>query len=186
MTKGDIDHTQYVVIHVEDNISNGEKEKYKSIKIDETTLLFIPSNDLGNLVKGLRGRFEIITVSWSIMYPVLKKLLGKDWDIEFENDEDFEELKEIAEGSNDPNEVLIEIEKYFKNKYYWPEGIPDPILHTRLIITPRDSSTDFIFYYGETVELQNNSTSDIYCLFKLLWEEYKNESLNADLSKQEA
>lgn len=185
MTERDIDHTQYVVIRIEGNISDSEKEKYKFINFDETTLLFIPCSELGKLVKDFKGKYEMITFSWSIMHPVLKKLIVEDWDIVFENDEDFEKLEEIAEEFYDFDERLREIEKYFEVKYYWPDGIPDPILHTRLIITPKDSRTDFIFYYGETVELQNNSTNDFCYLFKLIWEERKNTRINSDLSKQE-
>jgi hypothetical protein len=185
MIAGNIDHTQYIVISVRGDISNDEKKKYKPIKINETKLLFIPCNELGNLVKDFQGKYEMITFSWSIMYPVLKTVLNEDWDFKFENDEDYDILEGIKEEYNEPEERLDKIEEFFKQKYQWPDGVPDPILHTRVIIIPKDSSTDFIFYYGETVELQNNSQNDVCYLFSLIWEERKNTRINSELSKQE-
>ena len=85
----------------------------------------------------------------------------------YENDENSEELEYIQEEYDEPEERLDKIEQFFKSYL-----LPDPILHTRLIITPKDSQTDFIFYYGKTVELQNNSTEDKYHLFRLIMERY--------------
>lgn len=172
MIVGDIDHTQYIVISVRGVISKDEKEKYKPIKINETKLLFIPYNELERVEKNFHGSHKIITVSWSIMYPVLKTLLNEDWYFKFENDEDSRALEDISEEYNEPEERLDKIEEFFKGKYQWPNGIPDPIMHTRLIITPNYSNTDFLFYYGETVELQNNRTEDRERLFRLIMEQY--------------
>ena len=172
MIAGNIDHTQYIVISVRGDISNDEKEKYKPIKINETKLLFIPYDEIEKMEKNFHVPHKIIEVSWSIMYPVLKTVLNEDWDFKFENDEDYDTLEEIKEEYNEPEERLDKIEEFFKQKYQWPNGIPDPIMHTRLIITPKDSNTDFIFYYGETVELQNNRKEDIEHLFRLIMEQY--------------
>ncbi len=171
--EGVIDHTLYVVVYIGDDSSNCKDEEYKSIKINKATLLFIPLDEIEKFEKEFQEKHKIITISWSIMRPVLETLLNEDWDSKFENDENSKTLEDIDEKSNEPEERLDKIEEFFKQKYQWPNGIPDPIMHTRLIITPRDSNTDFIFYFGEMVELQNNRKDDIEHLFALIMEQYK-------------
>lgn len=168
-----INHAKYVLIQVDDKIKNNFENIYKSVKINKTYLLFVPYDKSNNLFKNLYGKYRIVTVSWSIMCPVLIKLSDEDWYFKFENDEDWEKLEKINEESNKPKERLKKVREYFENKYYWAKGIPDPVLHTRLIITPQQGNTDFVFYYGETVELQNTGQKDIESLFKLIMEQYE-------------
>ena len=171
-----IDYIEYVIIHIKGKILNNQKFNYKSILINETNLLFIPYDEL----KNVQEKYKIISISWQIMYPVLLRLLEEDWDYVFENDEDSHQLEVINEEFNDPVERLTKIREYFEEKYKWPDRIADPILHARLIITPKDSNTDFIFYYGEMVELQSNRKEDIECLFTLIMEQYNKFRVRGD------
>jgi hypothetical protein len=164
--------TEYVITRVDGNIDEKQENKYKTIEVNHGKLLFIPYNEYRNSNGSYKNRGVIITMSWSIMLPVLNNLLEEDWELKFENDEDRNELNEIDEDSYDPRERLEKVEGYFKTKYKWPNGIPDPILHTRLIITPTNGRTHIIFYYGETVSLGNNTEEDITHLFKLIMDEY--------------
>ena len=168
MTANSIDHTQYAMIEV-------DKAFYPYVnKVDDKTLVnhfmkFVPVNVVRRVVK--LDPFihrNSIRVSWSVIYPVLKTLLKEDWYFKFENDEDSEALEYIQEEYDEPEERLNKIEEFFKHTYL----LSDPMFHTRLIITPKDSQTDFIFYYGEAVELQNNSVEDKYHLFRLIIERY--------------
>ncbi len=175
-----IDYIEYVIIHIKGKILNNQKFNYKSILINETNLLFIPYDEL----KNVQEKYKIISISWQIMYPVLLRLLEEDWDYVFENDEDSHQLEVINEEFNDPVERLTKIREYFEEKYKWPDRIADPILHTRLIITPPNSSTHFVFYYGETVNLQNNSEENICHLFELILEEYKKLEPKSDFMEE--
>lgn len=174
-----IDYTEYVVILVNGDISISKDINYKAVKINKRNLLFVPYPELRNVLENLHTKYRIITLSWSIMYPVIIKLLDEDWDFKFQNDEDVEELENINEKFNTPMERLNKVKEYFESKYTWPNGIPDPILHTRLIMAPPESTTDFIFYYGETVNLQNNSQEDIEHLFKFIIDEYEKVEYNS-------
>ena len=172
MIANSIDHTQYAMIEV-------DKAFYPYVnKVDDKTLVnhfmkFVPVNVVRRVVK--LDPFihrNSIRVSWSVICPVLKTLLKEDWYFKFENDEDSEALEYIQEEYDEIEERLNKIEQVFKHIYMYL--LPDPMFHTRLIITPKDSQTDFIFYYGETVELQNNSVEDKYHLFRLIIERYYN------------
>ena len=171
MTANSIDHTQYAMIEVDEAFY-----PYVSDKVDDKTLVnsfmkFVPVNVVGRVVRlDPFTHRNSIRVSWSVIYPVLKTLLKEDWYFKFENDEDSEALEYIQEEYDEIEERLNKIEQVFKHIYL----LPDPILHTRLIITPKNSQSDFIFYYGETVELQNNSVEDKYHLFRLIIERYYN------------
>jgi hypothetical protein len=163
-----MDYTQYTMIY---GINEGEikdKENYKSIQIDGITLLLVPFDEL----KKIESKYKILTLSWKIMKPVLLDLLNYDWDFKFENDTDESELENIYENVNDPENRLNEIESYFKNNYKWPEKIADPILHTRLLITPPSGHNPIVFYYGETVNLLDNNDKDVKFLFDLIVRQY--------------
>lgn len=175
MSEDVIDHALYVVVYIEDDSSNCKDEEYKSIKINKATLLFIPLDEIEKFEKEFQEKHKIITISWSIMHPVLETLLNEDWDSKFENDEDSNALEDIDEEANEPKVMLNEIEEFFKQKYQQLKGNPDPIMHTYLIITPRGSNSDFVFYFGETVELQNNQKDDIEHLFALIMEQYNKQ-----------
>jgi hypothetical protein len=175
MSEDVIDHTLYVVVYIEDDSSNCKDEEYKSIKVDKATLLFIPLDEIEEFEKEFQGKHKIITISWSIMRPVLETLLNEDWDSKFENDEDSNALEDIDEEANEPEVRLDEIEEFFKRKYQQLKGNPDPIIHTYLIVTPIGSDSDFVFYFGEKVELQNNRKDDIEHLFALIMEQYKKQ-----------
>ena len=163
MITNNIDHTQYAMVAVYNNSYPDVIEKIDDKTLEKYFVRFVPANEMDNNISFVPW-FE---VSWSIMYPVLKALIKEDWYFKFENDENSEELEYIQEEYDEPEERLNKIEEFFKSYL-----LPDPILHTRLIITPKDSQTDFIFYYGKTVELQNNSTEDKYHLFRLIMERY--------------
>lgn len=180
-----IDHTRYIVIRVPGEIKGRLKDASRSIEIDKTRLLFVPLDRVKDVLENFEGNYRIITVSWSIMYPVLNKLSDEDWDFKFENDKDWVDLESINEKGNSQKERLEKVREYFESKYDWPDGIPDPVLHTRLIIEPRDSNTSFVFYYGETVELQNNNEEDIKHLFGLIMKEYERTEYSSLLSEME-
>ena len=102
------------------------------------------------------------------MYSVLRKIIDEDWSFDFENDSDWDQLQDIAENTYDQLDTLLKIAEYFKYTYKDGDTNPDPILLSRLIITPRDSDYSFIFYYGETMNLENNSDNDIKHLFETI------------------
>lgn len=168
-----IDHTRYIVIWVPRETKGDPRNAFRYIEIGKTWLLFVPLDPEKYVLENFELYYRIITVSWSIMYPVLNTLSDEDWDFKFENDEDLEELESINEEGNSQKERLEKVREYFESKYDWPNGIPDPVLHTRMIIEPKDSNTSFVFYYGETVELQDNNQEDIKHLFELIMKEYK-------------
>ncbi len=166
-----MDYIQYAMIY---GINDGEIKDikdYKSIQIDDITLLLVPFDELKKLDK-IGSKYKILILSWKIMKPVLLDLLNYDWDFKFENDTDELELEDIYENANDPENRLYGIESYFKNNYKWPEKIADPILHTRLLITPPSGHNPIVFYYGETVNLLDNNDKDIKFLFDLIYRQY--------------
>ena len=163
-----IDYTQYVIVFRVGKKQMPGNINYKSIKIDDTPIFFVPPDE----VKKLDRSYKMLKFSWKIMKPIMKELLDKDWDFKFENDADFNELERINGEFDTPEKRLEQVEKYFEENYKWPE-IADPILHTRLIITPPISSSHIVIYYGETVDMQDTSETNIVHFLGLIWKEYK-------------
>lgn len=149
-----IDYTGYDMILADGAFS------MMGIKINEKTLLLRPQKFADYICEALDG--EMITLSISVMKPVLLKLSDEDWDFKFENDADRHELEEIGEY-NTPEERLDKVIEYFNLKYN-----ADPISKTRLILSPPDSYSNFVIYYGKTINPQNNSIKDIRYLFTLI------------------
>lgn len=162
-----LDHAQYVVIYSSIEESR-ELIDYKSIKIGGNNITFVPLYDFKNLI----GKYNILLFSWKIVKAALIKLIDDEWTYKIENDRDELEMEEIGETENNPIKRLDKIENYFQAHYKWPDDIPDPILHSRLLITPPMSNFAIIIYYGGTIEFQNNKLEDIKYLFKIIWEEY--------------
>ncbi len=164
----DIDYTEYGVMLFGKDVPEGLK-KYRNIEIEGKTLIFIPQTELdAETYEDKRIKF-----TWSFMLPTLQRLINEHWEFDFENDSDWDELQEISENANSQSDVLFKIKEYFNNTYRDNNDNPDPILLSRLIITPRNSDYSFIFYYGETVSLENNSTDDIKHLFEIIIMEMK-------------
>lgn len=104
-----------------------------------------------------------MATSWEFVRSVLIRLSEEDWEFVFENDRDHHELEEIEEY-NTVEERLDKVKEYFDLN-----GMRDPILSTRLILTPPKSSDDIIILYGKTIEL--HSLDHIKTLFDVLWDE---------------
>ena len=136
--------------------------------MDDTKIVLIPEQSY----KKLDQKCHRMKFSWRVLKPVLIKLLKKGWGYKFENDGDRQQLQEIEEDAIDPIEKLDAIKTYFDDKYQWPYDISDPVLHTRIIITPSDSRTPINIYYGQTMSFQNNNVEDIKMLLASMWLEY--------------
>lgn len=160
----EIDYTNYVVLKLERDEVPEDLEEYRNIGVEGRILVFVPYDD--PILE--KYKKDAIKFRWAFMFDVLETLIDKDWDVSFENDADREALEGIEEEYNDAVDRLYALKKYVDLVY--KENDPDPILHTRLIITPKDSGTDFIFYYGDTVCLENNSCDDILYLFQVIVE----------------
>lgn len=167
-----IDYTQYIVL-VKPN-SLVKKENYKLIPLREVTLLFIPESEF----KSLDIDDKPLTFNWQVMKPVLTKLLDEDWDYTIENDADEDELNRINQEVDDPFKRLDVIKGYFDQKYRWPDGIPDPMLHTKLLITPPEGDYPVVIYYGEMVSFQNNADANLMRLFETIWNEFIKLKIN--------
>ena len=163
MKEMEIDYTEYAVLLFEKDVPEGLKG-YRSVEIEGNTLIFVPHNESdAEIYKHKRMKFK-----WSFMYPALRKIIDEDWEIKFENDSDWDQLQEIEENTDTQLDRLLKIAEYFKYTYKDSDTNPDPILLSRLIITPRDSDYSFVFYYGETINLENNSDDDIKHLFEII------------------
>lgn len=165
----EIDYTEYAVLLFEKDVPEGLK-RYRSVKIEGNTLIFVPHDKSdAEIYKHKRMKFK-----WSFMHPVLRKIIDEDWEIKFENDSDWDQLQEIEENLYTQLDRLLKIAEYFKYTYKDGDTNPDPILLSRLIITPRDSDYSFIFYYGETMNLENNSDEHIKHLFDIIIQQMDN------------
>lgn len=158
------------------NKKDEDENNYKSMEIDSVTLYFISLSEF----KTSGDKYRPILLNWQIIRPVLEKLINDDWEYKFENDGDEQQLEQIEEESIESIQKLDEIMHYFSKKYSWPYAIPDPILHSRLLITSPKGVYPIVIYYGETIGFRNNMDEDIKHLFTLIWNEYKKYILRAD------
>ena len=97
-----------------------------------------------------------IDVDWDIMKPVIAKLREEDWSVKFENDSDACELENIAEESVDIDDTIRNDVEYFEMSGR------DPIVASRLLLTPDDDAVrvPIIIFYGS--ELETNGVPDKY------------------------
>lgn len=161
-----LDYTQYIVLYCNKQIN--ENIKFKSISICDFNLVFIPMEHY----KDIHYKCNRMLFSWDILKPVLLKLLDRGWEYKFQNDANRHELEKIEEEAEDPKKKLDMIKEYFDNIYKWPYNISDPVIHSRVLITPPNSRNPLLIYYGQKMSFLDNDDEDIKMFFKLIWPEY--------------
>lgn len=162
-----LDGVRYVLAYKIAQKQDGQR--FKSLDLGNTHIFLIPFDIFKTPIEG----YKPILFNWKIIEPVLQNITEKGWEIKFENDRDEEELEKIEDKYYLPVEKLKAIKEYFERYYVWPDAIADPIIYTRLLITPPDADNPITIYYGNSVIFGSNSNKDIKELFTLILEEYK-------------
>lgn len=161
-----MDHTQYIVVYCNNQIK--ENKNFKTISFAGSNILFVPSE----YFRDIDNKCKRMLFSWDFLQPVLMKLLDEGWEYKFQNDQNRHELEKIEEETEDPKKKLDRIRDYFDKEYTWPNNISDPVIHTRVLITPPNGRNPIIIYYGQKLSFQDNNDEDIKRLFELILPEY--------------